>query len=568
MGKIKDELFDTGVEIIKNRYKDYNLCRSMEERLEQYLDTQQKLNQVCTVDDEIDFQRLAEYIRSELIEDAKQRFFGNTEERRTARNTILSKTRQYARANTSLAENRAIKLMDTSLNILRTFFRKNVSWEQRFMAAEIADEINGHTDEALENVSGQLDDLSEKIDGLCVGSVDANVRLAKEGKLDQVRENMLAIQQSITPQHPLFPDYGYAFSDGHLFSKPLTADAREKYPSKFHIKFDRVTFGDEQYYGINTQTIQRANRLQREIVLNGVVVEKWLGPILDPIQDEAKAITGTDLVIKPAPFPPAQPYSISIGGTTYFDYVLFRTKEILDNGNIVLTNEEQINRSFDIRFILNPDMRDFTTQFKPKTKSNSDMLKNLLLLKAVKSGKEFTVKSLESGELIFEGIAQSTDLEPDETVIELLKKVIVVEEYLGAPLNLPDELSPEDCRGLDYVYDLVSGKEHNEKYLEFSASFTLGAKITNTDKIADGSVFSIEFMAERDVRDFLGQTFKLPIKRKIDGAKFKDVEKAKKLAELLEAGDTLKLDFVPADGYDAIQFIDTLEHEAKSESDN
>ena len=348
----------------------------------------------------------------------------------------------------------------------------------------------------------------------------------------------------------------------------MTADAREKYPSKFHIKFDRVTFGDEQYYGINTQTIQRANRLQREIVLNGVVVEKWLGPILDPIQDEAKAITGTDLVIKPAPFPPAQPYSISIGGTTYFDYVLFRTKEILDNGNIVLTNEEQINRSFDIRFILNPDMRDFTTQFKPKTKSNSDMLKNLLLLKAVKSGKEFTVKSLESGELIFEGIAQSTDLEPDETVIELLKKVVVVEEYLGAPLNLPDELSPEDCRGLDYVYDLVSGKEHNEKYLEFSASFTLGAKITNTDKIADGSVFSIEFMAERDVRDFLGQTFKLPIKRKIDGAKFKDVEKAKKLAELLEAGDTLKLDFVPADGYDAIQFIDTLEHEAKSESDN
>ena len=191
-----------------------------------------------------------------------------------------------------------------------------------------------------------------------------------------------------------------------------------------------------------------------------------------------------------------------------------------------------------------------------------------MLLKAVKSGKEFTAKSLESGELIFEGIAQSTDLEPDETVIELLKKVVVVEEYLGAPLNLPDKLSPEDCRGLDYVYDLVSGKEHNEKYLEFSASFTLGAKITNTDKIADGSVFSIEFMAERDVRDFLGQTFKLPIKRKIDGAKFKDVEKAKKLAELLEAGDTLKLDFVPADGYDAIQFIDTLEHEAKSESDN
>ena len=566
MEVIKDALFDTGVEIIKSRYKDFKLRRAMEERLEQYLERQQKLNLVCTVDEEVDFQALAEYIRSELIEDAELRFFGSTDERRTARYTILSKTRQYARANTSLAESRAIKMVDTSLNILLVFFRKNVSWEQRFMAAEIVDEVNGHTDEALKKISGHLNDLSEKVDGLCVGSVEANIKLAKEGNLDQVRENMLTIQQSITPQHPLFPDYGYAFSDGRMYSKPLTADAKGKYPSKFHIKFDHVTFGDEQYEGINAQTIQRANRLQQDIVLNGVVAEKWLGSILDPIQDEAKAIRGTDLVIKPAPFPNAQPYSISIGGTAYFDYVLFRTKEILDNGNIVLTNEEQENRSFDIRFILNPDMRNFTTQFKPRTKNNSDMLKNLLLLKAVKSGQELTVKSLERGELLFAGKAQSTDLEPDEADIELLKKVVAVEEYLGAPLELPDELSPEDCRGLDYVYDLVSGKEHVVKWLDFSASFTLSGKMDNTDKFTDEAVFSIESKVQMAVGDFFGQCFELPIKRRIDGAKLKDVDKAKKLAELLEAEDTLKLDFVPADGYDAIQCIDTLQHEAESES--
>lgn len=76
------------------------------------------------------------------------------------------------------------------------------------MAAEIVDEVNGHTDEALKKISGHLNDLSEKVDGLCVGSVEANIKLAKEGNLDHVRENMLTIQQSITPQHPLFPDYG------------------------------------------------------------------------------------------------------------------------------------------------------------------------------------------------------------------------------------------------------------------------------------------------------------------------------------------------------------------------
>ena len=78
----------------------------------------------CTVDEEVDFQALAEHIRSELIEDAELRFFGSTDERRTARDTILSKTRQYARANTSLAESRAIKMVDTSLNILLVFSEK------------------------------------------------------------------------------------------------------------------------------------------------------------------------------------------------------------------------------------------------------------------------------------------------------------------------------------------------------------------------------------------------------------------------------------------------------------
>lgn len=143
MGVIKDALLDIGVEIIKNRYKDFKLRKAMEDRLEQYLDRQQKLNRVCTFDEEIDFQALAEYIRSELIEDAELRFFGSTDERRTARDTILSKTKQYARANTSLAESRAVKMVDTSLNILRVFFRKNVPWEQRFMAAEMLTKSTG-----------------------------------------------------------------------------------------------------------------------------------------------------------------------------------------------------------------------------------------------------------------------------------------------------------------------------------------------------------------------------------------------------------------------------------------
>lgn len=104
MKVVRDALLATGVEIIKSRYKDFKLRRAMEERLEQYLDRQQKLNRVCTVDEEIDFQALAEYIRSELIEDAELRFFGSAHP--PFNGSILSKRGVYACVLLSFAQNR------------------------------------------------------------------------------------------------------------------------------------------------------------------------------------------------------------------------------------------------------------------------------------------------------------------------------------------------------------------------------------------------------------------------------------------------------------------------------
>ncbi len=46
------------------------------------------------------------------------------------------------------------------------------------------------------------------------------------------------------------------------------------------------------------------------------------------------------------------PCSIKVGGKTYFEYVLLRTKEILDDGTYIVTNDEQRNAkvNFEFRF--------------------------------------------------------------------------------------------------------------------------------------------------------------------------------------------------------------------------
>ncbi|MFR3431343.1 MAG: hypothetical protein ACLTTH_15215 [Holdemanella porci] len=61
---------------------------------------------------------------------------------------------------------------------------------------------------------------------------------------------------------------------------------------------------------------------------------------------------GENLVLKHKEFPPAFPCSIKVGGKIYFEYVLLRTKEILDDGTYIVTNDEQRNAkvNFEFRF--------------------------------------------------------------------------------------------------------------------------------------------------------------------------------------------------------------------------
>lgn len=111
MGAVKDFIISLGSNFITEKCEDKRLQEKMRSRLAEYIDRKRRENEFCPMAEEIDFQRIADYIQNELTDDVRVRLFGNKQEREEARQTIISKTAAYAKAKTSLGEQRAIKLV-------------------------------------------------------------------------------------------------------------------------------------------------------------------------------------------------------------------------------------------------------------------------------------------------------------------------------------------------------------------------------------------------------------------------------------------------------------------------
>lgn len=138
-----------------------------------------------------------------------------------------------------------------------------------------------------------------------------------------------------------------------MISSPLIAEAIKRYPPRFNITVNSVKIGHQAFDSLDSQSFSYAYQHQLPITFDVISAEKFLGDELDPIQIEAEKIVGSQGVIKPPEFPPAQPYSISVGNEVFYDYLLLRATEYLDDGRLIVTNENQKNRSIDVRISLN-----------------------------------------------------------------------------------------------------------------------------------------------------------------------------------------------------------------------
>lgn len=558
MNVVLESITDIGYDIVKDKVctaKDEIIVRN---RLNDYLVKQQSLNFYCTLEEEIDFQGLSNYIRTDLLKEVKTRFFGNKKERETARNVILAKSVNYAKAKTTLSQKKVQKMVDTAMDILKNYYRSKVNRELLYLASEIEDTVINEVTTHYQMLSKEIAQVSENIGQANLLSIDNNLTMAREGRIEEVERNLATALRAVSSTHRLFPYYGYRMnSQGELVSIPLTKEATQLYPPRFNITATSVRLGNVKVDSLDKRIFTQSYRHQLPIYLDGISAKKYLGNELDPSQHEAKKMVGACLTIMPPKFPKAFPCSIYVDDEIFFDYVLMRTKEILDDGTFLATNEEQEKRSFNIEFryvSLTKKLNIIITYINP---SNVDLLNYFQFVKRANEGGELIIKLLDQNQMMAKGkIDKNGSYSPNKEIV-FLKKVVVVEKYAKCQFCIPKIITYKDHEVLDRVYEMIENGAYRGHWTSMEFSFRVSEEVKERISENTNAHYWLQYSFLTDIELF-GEKFQLPIQRKVECAVVYDLEKLKAKAQVLDIGDTIKVKFIPGNGNETGKYIETI----------
>ena len=497
----------------------------------------------------------------------------------------MSKVRLFARAKTRIGEKRAMDMVTTAMSILRAYYRSKINADLLFIAGEITDQIY---DNVEQQHTAQTQSLMTEMDrqremGVSAISnmlqlspervVTEGIRMAKLGDVVNLEKIADDFTKGISTQHKLFPDYGFEFrlhnGQQRLTSIPLASGAEKKYPPKFKC-VGTVRVGDKYVEEIKPELIDYANRHQLPLQLNITQPQKLLGTELDPIQYEAEELVGKVLTVPPKPFHKAFPCSISINDVVEFDYILFRTQEILDDGTTVVSNSEQTDCPFIFTMRANLDTKRLTFTISLNNADNADTLKYVRFMKAVENGSIISVKSLELQEEFARGqlddFQYKTDFNDIDEEVQFWEMVVAIEKHFETIVDVPTEIYDSQYRMLQYLYGLIIGDTNTVTWSTLALRMDLTKKLKADIAEWEDTRFALAYVGSVEV-PLWEQKYEVPIIRRYLCVKTKDLDRLKNKADVLDVGDEIFLNFVPGDGEQGI-WEDTLHHsDADSASD-
>ena len=560
MGAGLNYIADIGVAAAKKHLNIKLDEKKVRAALSDYLERQKKYNFNCSKDEEIDFEGFAKYIRDELLDDVTKRLFGETTERASARQAIAEKSVRYAQAKTKLSQERAKQLAFDAVDILHNLFRRKITKELLFVAAEIENNVTSEITEKYKEQIDKINALSDKIDDSFLLSTDRNLMLMDEKKLEQVEQNFATALGAVSSKHELAPYYGFAIDGAKQFiSVPQRSDATKLYPPRFEVVGKEFKLGSRELSGIDRNTFAQAYRSQIPIEFTVDGAQKYLGNVRDPVQHEAEKLKGKHIIVRPPAFPSAFPCSVMIDGEAVIDYLLLRTKRIEDDGTAILTNEEQQGFNFCVVLAMNIRTNMLNLTVTPVNPSNGASLKYRRFLKKAMSACNISLKSLQQNEIIVSSKISLTlqDCDRIDDEIEFLQKVVAIEEQFHMELNIPEEITVEDHLIIDRLYAMIAFGEYDGVTGKFTIPFDLSRELRNAicDFERKPSDFACFVKKEISVFD---QKIPVPIIRRIEHLRIEDVERIKAKLQVLDDGDTIKITFISGDSSPDIQYTDVL----------
>lgn len=548
---------DAGKDFLSEKYSQ----KELKKKIKEYVKRQSNIHELSSLTEEIDFEGLAEYMKSDLLEDIQKRLFSvKKNERKAAREQIFQKSILYSGAKTDIAKKKVVKIVSNIVDILHRFYLLKVGKGAILILAEVEDAM----EEGFDKVSRKIDDTLEKNS---LVSIDSAIKAISSGEIKEVENKINTFFDCISVVHELSPDYKFVpevDSSGkvRIFSKAVSTDALKKYPPQIKCK-GTIKVGDQYLKELDLNIFQYANRHQLPITMEVQQAKKYLGTIEDPVQYEAESLIGQDLVIPPKPFPEAKPYKLYINDYVEFDYLLLRVQEIEDDETIVVTNKEQVNCPFKFSFRINLKNQTLRFTISKEGLNNSELLEYTKFIAKVHEGTMLRLKALEGNEEIecpLNNLDYSSDFSTIENEIDFLEKVVTIEKYFDRSLVLPEDILFEDYKVISYMADLINGKEVERKWTEAAFSFDLCDSTKNSILNMEDQVFYFCFKAVVTVRLY-EETYQLPIIRTYHQARIRNLPKLLQKVKVLDNGDRLKIVVIPdSKEYPSI-YTDVLETE-------
>ena len=570
MNVLVDFTSKIGSELVEKKTNDAIRKAQLKERLNSYLSRQQSLNFHISTDEEIDLEGLAEYISTDLISDVEQRLLGNTKERAVAREIILKKTISFASAHTNLSTRRALKIVDSAIDNIINFYRKKVNRDLLLITGEIEDTVIDEHKKTRDIIAQEAEHVESIIKDNAYLSIDRGLRLMEEGKLSEIEKRLGTFVDSISTVHPLFPFFSYKMTtDNNLISVPLNEKAKIQYPENYKIVASDVMLGDQPVPPGDQTIFDRAYRHQVPISFKVIDIQKYLGDALDLAQSNVKGMVGNQAMIKPPEFPPAFPCSVKIGSETVVPYLLFRTKEILDDGTVVITNEEQKNYNFTVSVSLpkpNGQLLDgYSLTIMVNKPTNLEFLNYLMFLKRVASGECITLFSLNLNKELVQGEFEESDSTNLDILIDLYQKITSIESYYNTTFSFQKSITEDDIRTIFFIFEMI----HDGYSCESDHMIECAITISDEEREFILNLTEQDYLISINVKEqisLFNQTIDISSVQEIACVKVDSLSRLKKKMSALDKGDQIRISFIPGAGKERYKLIYKSNNEDQAEN--
>ena len=162
-------LVELGLDALREHFGDKVDEHKLQTDLLNYIENQLKYNETVSLSEEIDFQGLVDYIRSELLVDVETSIFSpNQKKRGQARQHIVERACAVAKAETDAKKNAVSKHISACLDIIRDFYSNEIELKDYIIASEIVDAVgeklddvsNAQKQDIINAVGEKLDDVS------------------------------------------------------------------------------------------------------------------------------------------------------------------------------------------------------------------------------------------------------------------------------------------------------------------------------------------------------------------------------------------------------------------------